>query len=418
MDVVRKPSISRSWIRRALWVLAVVIPVLSAIGVAWPREPGSVRHVDGSVVWRDTVKRGDLVRKVLAQGTLVPEHVRWLSAESSALVKHIAVRPGERVEADTVVVVLENAELELAALEAERAAATARTNLIQLDVRTDMERRGQGTLLLALHKTVQEAQRKENLVDRMQPKGLVSTQDAQLARDNATSLRAQLASEEKTGKALERGRQRQLAAQSAEGKRLQEIAEFRRKQLAALEVRAGISGVVQEIPLESGQWAAIGTTLAKVAKPDQLKAELRVSQVDAVNVRRGMKVRFESSVGQFEGRVERVDPAVVAGSVRIEVTLEGELPENARVDQPVSAHIEIETLHDVLHVARPSGVQPSGNAPLYRLRQGSNTADRMTARLGRASTKYIEIQSGLAEGDEVVISDTSAWESAERVILE
>lgn len=417
MDVVRKPPKSRWWMKRVMWSLGVLILATSVIGVAWPREPG-VRHVDGASVWKDKVKRGDLVRQILAQGTLVPEHVRWLSAESSALVKHIAVRPGEHVEADTVVVVLENAELELAALEAERAAATAQTNLIQLDVRTDIERRSHASQLLALRKTVQEAERRESLVDRMQPEGLVSTQEAGLARDNAANLRAQLASEGKTEAALEQGRQRQLAAQSNEKKRLEEIAAFRRRQLAALEVRAGISGVVQEIPLESGQWVAIGTTLAKVAKPELLKAELRVSQVDAASVHRGMKVHFESSVGSFEGRVERVDPAVVAGNVRVEVSLGGAMPDHARVDQPVTAHIEVETLHDVLYVARPSGVQPSSNAPLYRLREGSDTADRITARVGRASTKYIEIQAGLEEGDEVIVSDTSAWESAERVVLD
>ncbi|MCA9632274.1 MAG: HlyD family efflux transporter periplasmic adaptor subunit [Myxococcales bacterium] len=417
MDVVRKPTRRNATRRLALWAAAAVALVGSAVGLAKPRQ-SAARHVDRTAVWTETVQRGDLVRQVLAQGTLVPEEVRWLSAECAARVKTISVRPGETVSRDSVVLVLENSELELAALEAERAAATANSQLIQLDVRTDIERRSHQTQLLALQRDLKQAARDELVVNRLEPNGLVSAQAAGTARDSAAGLRAQVESERALEKALQHGRRRQLAAQRSEGQRLQQIAAFRREQLAALEVKAGIAGVVQEIPLESGQWVAIGTTLAKVAKPDRLKAEVRVSQQDAGVVHRGMKVRFESPAGEFGGHVERVDPAVVSGGVRVEVTLDGQLPEQARVDQSVTAHIEVETLHDVLFVSRPSGVQESSAAPLYRLRAGGDTADRVTARLGRASNKQIEIQAGLQEGDEVIVSDTSSWESAERVVLD
>lgn len=416
MDVVRKPAKSRLGLRRAVWVMAALAGLTSVGSLAWPHADRE-RHVERAGVWTDRVQRGDLVRQVLAQGTLVPEEVRWLSAESAARVKRISVRPGEAVKAETVVLVLENSELELAALEAERAAATANSLLIQLDVRTDIERRAHSTQLLALQKDLKRAARDEGLAERLLPSGLVSAQEAGATRDSAESLRAQVESERELEQALKRGRRRQLAAQRSEGQRLQEIAAFRQKQLTALEVRAGIAGIVQEIPLESGQWVAIGTTLAKVAKPEKLKAEVRVSQQDAGSVHRGMGVRFESPAGEFRGRVERVDPAVVSGSVRIEVTLDGRLPAGARVDQSVTAHIEIETLRDVLYVARPSGVQESSSAPLYRM-QDADTADRVTARLGRASNKHIEVQGGLEEGDEVIISDTSSWESANHVVLD
>lgn len=416
MDVVRKPTKSRLGQRRALWIAVAIAGVTSVGSLAWPRADRE-RHVERAGVWTERVQRGDLVRQVLAQGTLVPEEVRWLSAESAARVKRISVRPGEAVRADTVVLVLENSELELAALEAERAAATADSLLIQLDVRTDIERRAHSTQLLALQKDLKQATRDAGIVERLQPGGLVSAQEVGATRDSAESLRAQVESERALEQALKRGRRRQLAAQRSEGQRLQEIAAFRQKQLAALEVRAGIAGIVQEIPLESGQWVAIGTTLAKVAKPEKLKAEVRVSQQDAGSVHRGMGVRFESPAGEFRGRVERVDPAVVSGSVRVEVILDGELPAGARVDQSVTAHIEIETLRDVLYVARPSGVQESSSTPLYRM-QDADTADRITARLGRASNKHIEIQGGLEEGDEVIISDTSSWESVEHVVLD
>ncbi|MCB9585712.1 MAG: HlyD family efflux transporter periplasmic adaptor subunit [Polyangiaceae bacterium] len=413
---MRKPTRSHVGARRALWAAAALAGITCVTALSWPRGERA-RHVERSGVWTERVQRGDLVRQVLAQGTLVPEEVRWLSAESAARVKRISVRPGEVVKADTVVLVLENSELELATLEAERAAASANSYLVQLDVRTDIERRAHETQLLALHKDLKQAARDEGLMDRLAPGGLVSAQAVSTAKDSAESLRAQVKSERQLERALKRGRSRQLAAQRSEGKRLQEIADFRRKQLAALEVKAGIAGVVQEIPLESGQWVAIGTTLAKVAKPEKLKAEVRVSQQDAGSIHRGLGVRFESPAGEFRGTVERVDPAVVGGSVRVEVNLDQSLPKGARVDQSVTAHIEIETLRDVLYVARPSGVQEASSAPLYRMRD-ANGADRISARLGRASNRHIEVQAGLKEGDEVIISDTSSWESAPRIVLD
>ncbi|MGE0325139.1 MAG: efflux RND transporter periplasmic adaptor subunit [Polyangiaceae bacterium] len=416
MDVARKPTRSRFGKRQALWVAAGLALTTCVVALAWPRGERA-RHVDRSGVWTERVQRGDLVRQVLAQGTLVPEEVRWLSAETAARVKRISVRPGEAVKADTIVLVLENSELELATLEAERAAASADSYLIQLDVRTDIERRTHATQLLALRRDLKQAAKDEGLMNRLAPGGLVSDQAVSTAKDSAESLRDQVQSERQLERALKRGRQRQLSAQRSERKRLQEIADFRRRQLAALEVKAGIAGVVQEIPLESGQWVAIGTTLAKVAKPEKLKAEVRVSQQDAGSVHRGLGVRFESPAGEFHGTVERVDPAVVAGSVRVEVSLDASLPRAARVDQSVTAHIEIETLRDVLYVARPSGVQESSSAPLYRMREG-DSADRITARLGRASNKHIEVQAGLKEGDEIIISDTSSWESASSVVLD
>src|SRR5690606_16350109 len=246
MDVVRTQTKSRFNLRRALWALGGCVLLSALVGIAWPREGAAARRVERSGVWTERVKRGDLVRQVQAQGSLVPEHVRWLSAESAARVKRIAVRPGERVEPETVVVVLENSELELAALEAERAAASANSALIQIDVRTDIERRSHQTQLLGLRRDQQHAARSAGLVDKLQPNGLVSTQEASDTRDTASSLDEQLKSERALNKALSRGRRRQLAAQRSEGERLQQIAEFRRKQLAGLSVSAGISGIVQE----------------------------------------------------------------------------------------------------------------------------------------------------------------------------
>jgi multidrug efflux pump subunit AcrA (membrane-fusion protein) len=174
---------------------------------------------------------------------------------------------------------------------------------------------------------------------------------------------------------------------------------------------------VQDIPLENGQWVAIGTVLAKVAEPSRLKAEVRVAEGNARDLHKGLSVRFEAAAGEFRGHIERVDPAVVAGNVRLEVTLDDAIPKGARADQSVNGFVEIEKLDNVLYVARPAGAQDGATVGLFRVEPDGVHASRVTARLGRGSAREIEITGGLAEGNEVVVSDTSTWEASTRIKL-
>jgi HlyD family secretion protein len=415
VDIIRKPS--RRIRKTAVTAVAAALVLLGLAGTLWRSSAAAAPTVDRTAVWTERVRRGELLRQVAAQGTLVPEHVQWLSAVSAARVAHIVVRPGAQVEPDTVVLVLENAELELASLEAERQAASAESALIQLDVKTHAEQKLQESTLAGLHADLRDAQRHADAADRLAPEGLMSDLDHRDAQNKAAGLLDRVRTEESREEVLTTGRDLQLAAQRAELVRLREIAAFRRRQLAALEVRAGIRGVVEDVPLENGQWVAIGTVLAKVAEPDRLKAEMHVAEGDAKDIHKGLGVRFEVPAGGLRGSVERVDPTVVAGSVRVVVTLDGPLPAGARADQTVSAYIEIEKLEDVLFVARPAGVAEGSTAGVFRLEPDHVHAGRVAARLGRGSAREIEVLGGLAEGDEIVVSDTSTWETSDRVRL-
>lgn len=415
MDIARKAPAK---MRNKTAVAAVAaLAVTALVGTLWRSSAAAAPSVARSGVWTERVHRGELLRQVPVQGTLVPEHVQWLSAVSAARVARIAVRPGAQVEADTVVVVLENAELELAALEAERQAASAESALIQLDVRTHAEQKLQEAGLVGLRADLGDAERHAQTADRLAPEGLMSGVEHRDAQSRAKGLALRVESEESRRQVLEAGRGRQLAAQRAEVERLREIAKFRHRQLAALEVRAGIRGVVQDIPLENGQWVAIGTVLAKVAEPSRLKAEVKVAEGSAKDVHKGLGVRFESPSGNLRGHIERVDPTVVAGNVRLEVTLDDALPSGARADQSVSGYVEIEKLDNVLFVARPAGAQDGATLGLFRLEADGIHASRLTARLGRGSAREVEIAGGLAEGDEIVVSDTSTWEASNRIKL-
>jgi multidrug efflux pump subunit AcrA (membrane-fusion protein) len=357
------------------------------------------------------------VREVPVQGTLVPEHVQWLSAVSAARVAHIAVRLGTVVDPDTVVVELENADLELARLEAEHQAASAEATLIQLDVSTSVAEKQQESMVAGMRTELRDAQRHAVAADQLAAQSLVGELDHADALNRAHGLLERLGAETARAEVIESGRQRQLRAQRAEITRLQDIASFRRSQIAALKVRAGVHGVVQEIPLQNGQWVAIGTLLAKVAEPDLLKAEVKVAEANARDLHRGLAVRFESPSGPFRGRVDLVDPTVVGGSVKLTVALDDPSPAGARADQTVTGFVEIETLHDVLFVARPAGARDGDEVSLFRLESDGVHARRTRVALGRGSARTMEVLRGLAPGDTVITSDTSTWEAGERVRL-
>jgi HlyD family secretion protein len=412
MDVVRK---SRHGVGKkvAFGSLLGVGLLAALVGTLWRSSASASASatVEKNSVWMDKVGRSDLVRQVPVQGTLIPEHVQWLSAVTAARVAKILVRPGAMVKSDTVLVVLENVDLELAVLEAERQVASAESQLIQLDVRMKSDIQLQEATLASLRTDLLDAEVRSKAADRLGAEGLMSKLDHRDATYKAIGLSDRYKVEENRKHVLKTGRHRQVAAQRAEVQRLREIAKFRRRQLGSLEVHAGMAGVVQDIPLETGQWVAIGTVLAKVAEPGRLKAEVKVAEGNARDLHRGLAVRFESPHGNFRGKIERIDPAVVGGNVRLDVKLEGTLPKGARADQTVSGYVEIERLKNVLHVARPAGVQEGTTVSLFRVNAEHNHATRVTVRLGRGSAKDIEVIGGLVEGDEIVVSDTSSWET-------
>lgn len=416
MDVARQGPRKR---RGAVAAGAVGLLAAAVVGLSLWRAPADrAPRVPKSGVWTERVKRGDLLRQVPVQGALVPEHINWLSAASAARVAELPLRPGAIVDPESVVVILENADLELAALEAERQAASAEAALIQLEVRTDSELKAELVVLAGLKVEQETAERHALASEALAKQAMISGAEHQDAVALQAGLRARVTAEEARRQLLEAGRARQLKAQAAELERLKDIAAFRRRQLAALKIRAGIHGILQEIPLEIGQWVAVGALLAKVAEPDRLKADVRVAESSVRDLSVGLAVRFESSGGNIRGHLTRIDPAVVAGTVRLEVLFDDALPAGARAAQAIFGYVEIERLQDVLYVARPSGVQDEALAGIYRLESDHSHATRITAQLGRGSAKEVEIKSGLSEGEEIVVSDVSGFDMSPRVRLE
>jgi HlyD family secretion protein len=417
VDVARLHSPARA--KRVRLLVAGGLAIAAVLVAAFIHTPSvGAASVPRASIWTETVRRGTFVRQVPLRGALVSERVQWLSATSEARVATIAVRPGAVVRANTVIVVLENAELELASLEADRLAASAESSLLELDVNTDAELATRDAHLARLRTESDEATRLANAAHELSAAGLMPELEHQSAQAKAASAADQLAREKSQQTTLKTGRARQLAARRAEVNRLRTIADFRRRQLAALEVRAGLDGVVQDISLEAGMWVPRGTVLARVAEPGRFKAKAKVSEGDARELHAGLAVRFEGTFGELRGRVVRIDPAVSRGEVELDVALDGAPPPGARPDQALTGHVEIERLENVTFVARPAGARERSVGSVFRLVPERGQAERRRVEFGRSSAVQIEVLSGLSPGDEIVVSDITPWHAENQMRLE
>ncbi|QSQ12307.1 efflux RND transporter periplasmic adaptor subunit [Myxococcus landrumensis] len=404
--------------RRKPWLLAIggalaLILVTVGLGRLKPAAPS----VDRASVWLDTVKRGPMVRQVKGAGTLVPEYIRWLTADTAGRVERIHVRPGAQVKADTLLMELSNPDVQLQMLEAERQLANAEAELIETRMTLETQRLAQEAAVATLTTDSADAERRAQANTTLLEKAFIADMEAKQAGDKAGELTRRLELERKKLNVVMTSMRDQMAAQQGQVERLKAVARFRRNQVESMKVLAGEDGVLQELPLELGQWVTPGVLLAKVVKPERLKAELRIAETQARDIQPGQKALVDTRNGVVEGTVARVAPAASQGTVRVEVSLPAELPKGARPDLTVEGTVELERLANVLSVGRPAGAQPNGTMALFRLIPGGEEAVRVPVQLGRGSVNAVEILQGLAEGDQVVLSDMAAWDAVERVRL-
>lgn len=402
--------------RRLLWGLAAAGAAAAAL-LLWRAGPAAPA-VERSSVRLATVERGDLVRSVRGSGQLVPERVRFVSALAGGRVDEVRVEPGERVGADSVLVVLTNPDVELQALEARRQLSQAQQQLVEMRRNLREQRLDRQAQVARTRADYRKALRQARTDSSLAARGIVSENQARDARDEARSLEVELETQRRKLELLEETIEEEIAGQRDQVERLRAVHRRHRRQVASMRVKAGAPGVVQDLSLEVGQWVQPGTRLARVAEPDQLMAELEIPQTRAREVRPGQPATIDTRGDTVPGRVRRVDPNVQDGTVRIEVELTGEPPEGARTDQSVEGTVRIEELEDVLHVRRPAFGREGGSARVFRLEEDGDAAVRTPVRFGAGSVDRIQVREGLEAGDRIVVSELTRHGDAERIEIE
>ncbi len=416
MDIKRRDGMKRRRRRQLRGVGAALVVVVGALAALWSLdEPAPT--VAGSRVWIDQVQRGEMLRQVRGTGVLVPREIRWVAAGSPGRIERILVKPGARVAADEVLLELSNPDLIQAAEESEWALSAARAELASTLADHESQILDRQANLATVEAQYESARLQAEAEADLAGKGIIPEIQARQSELNARQLQVRLGIErerlEKFGVVIAARRE----AEQAQVKQLENSLARRREQVENLSVRAGIDGVLQQIVVEEGQQVAVGTSVGRVARPDDLLAELRVPEINARHVQLDQLASIDTRNGTVDGRVVRIDPAVQNGTVQVDVELVGQLPAGARPDLTVDGIIEIERLIDVLYLGRPAYAQPDSVMQLF-LVDDRGLASRVQVRLGRTSVNQVEVLDGLAAGDRVILSDVSAWDRYDRLYIE
>ncbi|MDX1383487.1 MAG: HlyD family efflux transporter periplasmic adaptor subunit [Thermoanaerobaculia bacterium] len=417
MDIKREGVAEARRRRRILYgVLGGAVLALVTLGL-YRLEPAAP-SVDRATVWVDTVKKGEMLRQVRGPGTLVPEEIRFITVSTSGTVERIVELPGITVTTETVILELSNPELEQSTQDAELALRAAEAEYSSLRVALESQLLNDRAAAARVESEYRQALLQAEADQELADDGLIPEITQKLSRLKADELGNRLEIEKRRLEIAEEAVETQLASQQARLDQQRALYALRLDQLDDLKVRSVISGVLQEVPVEVGQSISPGETLAVVAKPDKLKAELRIAETQAKDILHGQVATIDTRNGLIEGRVMRIDPAVREGTVQVDVALTGELPRGARPDLSVDGTIEIERLVDVLHVGRPAYGQANSRITLFRLEKDSDIAVRVPVELGKSSVNTIEIVRGLEVGDQVLLNDISQYEDYDRIRLD
>src|ERR1700737_464191 len=381
MDIQRPSNARAKKIKRIAYVTVAVL-LCAGVTLALSRLKPAAPSVDGSTIWPDTVKRGPMLREVRGLGTLVPEDIHWIPAQTAARVDKIVIRPGHLVQPDTVILEMSNPELQRDVLDAEYALKAAEANYANLRVQVDSD---------------------------------LMNQKANEGKEKQLAIRRKLESERT--KIAEESAKSRLQAQQSQVDQAKATYGLRISQSQSLRVRAGITGVLQLVPVEEGQNVAVGTNVARVADPKKLKAEIKIAETQAKDIVIGQKATIDTRNGIAIGHVSRIDPSVQNGTVTVDAVFDEPLPPGARADLSVDGTIELENLKDVLYVGRPVHGQSDATISLFKISPDGSEASRVNVKLGRSSVTTMEILSGLQVGDKVILSDMSQWDNVDRIRL-
>ena len=411
MDIARQPLRNRGRLVRGGVAAAALGVIFLAVASLKPSVPSVARQT----LWVDSVRRGEMVREVRGPGTLVPEHVRFVTAVSAGRVDRVLAQPGQMVQPQTVLLDLSNPDVQIQWLQAEQQLTAAEAQLLTLRTSLNAERLTQEGAVATSRTAYADARRQATAAESLLRENLVAPNDAALAKDRAAEAETRYRVEQERLALMTQTLDSKIAVQRSQVDRLRAIASFQQNVVRSLEVRAGDSGVVSDLTLQLGQWVLAGTVLAKVVQPGRLKAVLQIPETQAKDVTTGQKVAIDTRNSIIPGRVARIDPNAINGTVAVDVALDGPLPEGVRPDLSVDGTIEIEHLRNVLYTGRPANSRSNSTIAMFKLTKDGNYAYRVQVLVGRSSISTIEIQRGLSVGDSVVLSDVSQWDNAERV---
>jgi HlyD family secretion protein len=417
MDIKRP---AKSKLKKRIRTAVLIVIGLVAIGgitYGLSKMKPAAPTLDRSTAVIGVVKRGEMVREVKGNGTLVPQVTRWIPAPADGRVERILVQAGAEVSAGTVIVELSNPQLEQGAIDADFQVKTAQADAENLKVKLQSDNMTQQSQIASINAEYSQAKLQLDSEEQLAKQGLVAELPLKVSRVHVLDLANRLKVEQQRLAISGQSTKAQIKAQQSRVEQLQALAKLRREQVDALKVRAGTNGVLQQISVQEGQQLTPGVNIARIADPASLKAELKVAETQIKDVREQQLAIVDTRNGLIHGLVSRIDPAAREGTFTVDITFTESLPQSARPDLSVDGTIELERLRNVLYVDRPAFGQAQNTVGMFKIDPDGQEATRTQVKLGRTSVSTVEILDGLREGDQVVISDTSSLDNYNRIRL-
>ncbi len=415
MDIKRPPKSKLKKRIRTGVLIALGLAAVGGITYGLTKLKPAAPTLDRSTAVIDTVKRGEMVRDVHGNGTLVPQVTRWVPAPADGRVEKILVQAGVEVGAGTVIVELSNPQMEQQAIDAAFQVKTAEAEAENLRVRLESDGMTQQSQIASINAEYSQAKLQLDTDEVLAKQGLVADLLLKVSRVHVEDLANRLKVEQQRLAISGKSTKAQINAQQSRVEQLRALAKLKKDQVDALKVRAGTNGVLQQVSVQEGQQVTPGLNIARIADPASLKAELKIAETQIKDVKLGQTAKVDTRNGVIEGQVARIDPAAREGTFTVDVLFTGPLPSSARPDLSVDGTIELERLRNVLYVGRPAFGQGQQTVGMFRLSADGQEATRTQVSLGRSSVSNIEIVSGLREGDQVIISDTSTMDNYNRI---
>jgi RND family efflux transporter MFP subunit len=399
------------------------VVVLTVATVAVMRLKPAAPTVDRSTIWPDTVKRGPMIRQVRGStGSLVPreDSIELIPAQTDATVVRIRVLPGTEVTPDTILMDLADPQLEQELLNAQLALKAAQADYKSLQATLESTLMDKKAAAAQINSDYTQDQLQAQTDKALYDLGVIAGIAYSKSKNTADQLTAQHKLSQEQLEVNQKAIEVQLASQQTKIEQAKALLDLYQKQAQALQVRAGISGVLAPLaaPVQVGQHVTAGTSVAEVIQRDKLKAALQIAETQARDIQIGQPASIDTHNGTIPGHVTRIDPSVVNGTRTVDVTLDGPLPPGAVPQLSVDGTIDLERMTDVLYVGRPALGNENSTLSLFKIDPDGKGATRVPVKVGRASVNSIQVIEGLKEGDTVILSDMSREDNVDRIRLE
>jgi HlyD family secretion protein len=416
MDIKREGVARRKRIKFILFGI-LAVGALGAAGWRVSKLEPAAPTVERATVWIDSVKRGPIVIERKGLGKLAPEEIIVIPSLQDGQVIKVPIKSGQRVKPDTVLMVLINPDMDLAANDLEWQIKQARATYADLKVKLQSQTFDQQASVASAENALKQASLNKDKDEQLFKYQLQTELNVKLTTANWEQATNHFQTERQKLDIMKDSTDAQLESAKVQIDKLQAAWERMKQQLTELTVRAGTEGVVQELTLQVGTHVTAGTVVAKVAQAT-LQAELQIAETQAKDILLGQKAAIDTRNGIIPAHVVRIDPNVINGTRTVDCKLDGPLPSGAVPDLSVDGTVEIERLADVVYIGRPVFGQPDSSVSIFKLEPDGKGAARVTVKLGRGSVNTIEVVDGLKVGDQVILSDMSAQDQNPRIRLD